>query len=71
MINSKNNTTKRRIEVNNYQVTFDVIHILELVNSINSDVINILELINSIDSRVARIERQIKEIKRTGGNRNG
>lgn len=45
---SKKNTTKRKLQVNNYQVTFDVINILELVNSINS--------------RVARIERQIKEI---------
>lgn len=48
MFNSKNNTTKRKLQVNNYQVTFDVVNILELVNSINS--------------RLARVERQIKEI---------
>lgn len=44
----KKNTTKQRIEVNNYQVVFDVVNILELVNRINS--------------RLARVERQIKEI---------
>lgn len=48
MINSKKNTTKRALEVNNYEVMFDIVNILELVNSINS--------------RLARVERQIKEI---------
>lgn len=57
MIILKRNTTKQRLEINNYQVVFDVV--------------NILELVNSIDSRVARIERQIKEMKRNGGNNNG
>jgi len=55
MINSKNNTTKRKLQVNNYQVMFDVV--------------NILELVNSIDSRLARVERQIKEIN--GSDKNG
>lgn len=46
-MNSKNKTTKRRIEVNNFQVTIDTV--------------NILQKINSIDSRVARLERHDKE----------
>jgi len=52
MIMMKNKTTKRRMEINNYQILFDVVDILQAVNN--------------IDSRVARIERQIKEINIEG-----
>lgn len=52
MMNSKNKTTKRKFEVNNFQVTIETA--------------NILKKINSLDSRVARNERQIKEINRKG-----
>lgn len=52
MMISKKNTTKRKVEVNNYQIMFDVVNILELVNSINS--------------RLAKVERQIKNINSKG-----
>jgi len=52
MFKLKKNTNKRRIEVNNYQVLFDVVDILQAVNN--------------IDSRVARIERHIKEKNKVG-----